>query len=106
MARRQAFAVAAISAIALSALAGCAAAVPTESMSVLAGNEILTADLGADVSARGVVLAAVLLVAGDVDKAVKNGVVTESEVLEARHAIADGTLDIWRQRVEADGATP
>jgi hypothetical protein len=106
MARRQAFATAALAVVALWTLAGCAAAVPTESMSVLAGNEILTADLGPDVSARGVVLAAVLLVAGDVDKAVKNGVVTESEVLEARQAIADGTLDIWRQRVEADGATP
>ena len=106
MARRHAFAVAAIGAVVLSALAGCAAAVPTESMSVLAGNEILTADLGSDVTARGVVLAAVLLVAGDIDKAVKNGVVTESEVLEARQAIADGTLDIWRQRVDADGATP
>ena len=106
MARRRTFAVVAIATVALTALAGCAAAVPTESISVLAGNEILTADLGPDVSARGVVLAAVLLVAGDVDKAVKNGVVTESEVLEARQAIADGTLDIWRQRVESDGATP
>ena len=53
-------------ALLLTTLAGCAPTVPSESMSVLTGNEILTADLGTDVSARGVVLAAVLLVAGDV----------------------------------------
>jgi len=53
----------------LTTLAGCAPSVPTESMSVLNGNGILTADLGNDVTARGVVLAAVLLVAGDVEKA-------------------------------------
>ena len=93
-------------ALLLATLAGCAPTVPTESMSVLNGNGILTADLGTDVTARGVVLAAVLLVAGDVDKALTKGVVTASEVQAARKAIDEGTLDMWRQRAEADEATP
>ncbi|MEY4898450.1 MAG: hypothetical protein RL294_261 [Actinomycetota bacterium] len=96
----------ATAALLLTTLAGCAPSVPSESMSVLAGNEILTADLGIDVTARGVVLAAVLLVAGDVEKALIKGVVTASEVEAARAAIAEGTLDMWRQRAEADEATP
>ena len=90
----------------LTTLAGCASSVPTESMSVLDGSEILTADLGNDVTARGVVLAAVLLVAGDVEKAVTKGLVTPPEVQAARKAIDEGTLDIWRQRADADEATP
>jgi len=90
----------------LTTLAGCATSVPSESMSVLNGNGILTADLGTDVTARGVVLAAVLLVAGDVEKALAKGLVSAPEVDAARKAIAEGTLDMWRQRAEADGATP
>jgi hypothetical protein len=90
----------------LTTLAGCATSVPSESMSVLNGNGILTADLGTDVTARGVVLAAVLLVAGDVEKALTKGLVSAPEVDAARKAIAEGTLDMWRQRAEADGATP
>ncbi len=94
---------AALAAVMMAVLTGCAPSVPTESMSVLNGNDILTADLGSDVTARGVVLAAVLLVAGDVDKALAKGVVTASEIQAARKAISDGTLDMWRQRAEADG---
>ena len=93
-------------ALLLTTLAGCAPTVPSESMSVLTGNEILTADQGTDESARGVVLAAVLLVAGDVEKALTKGVVTAPEVEAARAAIAEGTLDMWRQRADADEATP
>jgi hypothetical protein len=93
-------------ALLLTTLVGCAPSVPTESMSVLNGNGILTADLGNDVTARGVVLAAVLLVAGDVEKALTEGLVTASEVDAARKAIDEGTMDMWRQRAEADGATP
>lgn len=73
-------------------------------MSVIPGNDILTADLGTDVTARGVVLAAVLLVAGDIDKAMGQGTVTQAEVDAAREAMADGTLDMWRQRADADKA--
>lgn len=88
-------------------LAGCVSGVPSETLSVLNGNDILTADLETGVTARGVVLAAVLLVAGNVEKGLKKGVVTQAEVDEARQAVADGTLDMWRQRAEADGgATP
>jgi len=87
-------------------LAGCAPSVDNETMSVIDGNEILTADLGSYVSAKGVVLAAVLLVAGDVDKGLAQGVVTPAEVDEARIAIDSGTLDMWRQRSEMDEVTP
>jgi hypothetical protein len=90
----------------LTTLAGCAPSIPTESMSVLSGSEILTVDLGSDVTARGVVLAAVLLVAGDVEKALTKGLVTAPEVDAARKAIDEGTLDMWRQRAEADEVTP
>jgi len=90
--------------VAVGLLAGCAPSVPSETMSVIPGNDILTADLGNDVTAKGVVLAAVLLVAGNIDKALAKGTVTQSEVDEARQAMADDTLDMWRQRAEADAA--
>jgi hypothetical protein len=106
MNHRTAVATAALAAILVGTVAGCAMTVPSESMSVIDGNDILTADLGADVSARGVVLAAVLLVAGDIDKGLAEGIVTPSEVDEARLAIDSGTLDMWRQRAELDGVTP
>ena len=86
------------------ALTGCSTGVPTETTSIIEGNDILTADLGNDLSAKGVVLAAVVLVAGDVEKALKNGTVTPAEVEAARKAITAGNLDLWRQRAEADGA--
>lgn len=86
------------------ALSACATTVPTSTTSVIEGNDILTADLAADVTARGVVLAAVVLVAGDVDTAISDGTVTAAEVEAARSAIADGNLDLWRQRAEADVA--
>jgi hypothetical protein len=106
MTHRTAVAVFALAAIVTGTLAGCSMTVPSESMSVIDGNDILTVDLGADVSARGVVLAAVLLVAGDIEKGLADGVVTPSEVDEARLAIDSGTLDMWRQRAESDGVTP
>jgi Na+-translocating ferredoxin:NAD+ oxidoreductase RnfE subunit len=84
-------------------LSACATTVPTETTSIIEGNDILTADLGTDVTAKGVVLAAVVLVAGNVDKALGDGTVTQGEVDAAREAIANGNLDLWRQRAEADG---
>ena len=106
MIRRTAVVTIALVAVFAGTVAGCATTVPSESMSVLDGHDILTADLGNDVSARGVVLAAVLLVAGDIDKGLAEGLVTPSEVSEARLAIDSGTLDMWRQRAESDGVTP
>ncbi len=103
---RTAVAAFALAAIFTGTVAGCAMTVPSESMSVIEGNDILTADLGTDVSARGVMLAAVLLVAGDIEKGLADGVVTPSEANEARLAIDSGTLDMWRQRAELDGVTP
>lgn len=106
MNRRHFAIVATVAAVAGLTLGGCAPSVPTESMSVINGNDILTADLGSDVTARGVVLAAVLLVAGDIEKALTEGVVSANEVTAAQKAIDEGTLDMWRQRAESDEATP
>jgi hypothetical protein len=106
MTHRTASVTIALAAIVAGSVTGCAMTVPSESTSVIAGNDILTANLGTDVSARGVVLAAVLLVAGDIDKGLAQGVVTPAEVTEARRAIESGTLDMWRQRAESDGVTP
>lgn len=103
---RTALATCALAVVVAGTVAGCATTVPNESMSIIDGNDILTADLGTDVSARGVVLAAVLLVAGDIDKGLAEGIVTPAEVEEARLAIDSGTLDMWRQRAELDGVTP
>ncbi len=97
-------AIAATLLIATVSIAGCSPSVPSETMSVIPGNDILTADLSNDVTARGVVLAAVLLVAGDIDKAMTKGTVTQAEVDAAREAMADGTLDMWRQRADSDQA--
>ncbi len=84
------------------ALVGCSAEVPTTTDNVVAGYDILTSDLAPDVTARGVMLASVILVAGDIEKAVADGTVTPAEVAEARASIEAGTLDLWRQRAETE----
>ncbi|MEY5017173.1 MAG: hypothetical protein RL431_222 [Actinomycetota bacterium] len=83
-------------------LSSCSSSVPTETDNVVVGYDILTDDLAPDVTARGVMLAAVLLVAGDIEQAVAKGTVTPAEVDEARSAIDAGTLDLWRQRAETE----
>lgn len=55
-----------------------------------------------DVTAAGVVTAAVILRAGSVEEAVANGTVTPAEVDLARQAVVDKTLELWAQRAEAD----
>lgn len=74
---------------------GCTSTPTTEST-------ILTAPLPADVSARNVVLAAVLLTTADIDGAIADGLVTPAEVDAATLAIKQGTVDLWRQRAESD----
>lgn len=83
-------------------VAACSSSVPSETDNVVVGYDILTENLSPDVTARGVMLAAVLLVAGDIEQAVAKGTVTPAEVDEARTAIDDGTLDLWRQRAETE----
>lgn len=46
-------------------------------------------------TARGVVLASVLLTGGDITRAVEEGLVTLEEVELAREAIESGTLQAW-----------
>jgi hypothetical protein len=74
---------------------------PSTTASADAGN-ILTMPLPTDVTAAGVIAAAVILRAGSIEEAVANGTVTPAEVDVARQALADGTLELWAQRAEAD----
>lgn len=62
----------------------------------------LTRELPSDLSARGVLLAAVLLSEGDVERAVADGLVTPAEVDEAIRAIEGGELDVWAERAERE----
>lgn len=83
------------------ALSGCAPeAKPVVTPS--ATHDILTRELPSDVSAKGVILAAVLLSTADIQAAIESGLVTPAEVATAKQALDDGTLDIWRQRAEND----
>lgn len=93
-----AFSCAAVIALGISACAPAAKPAVTPS----ATHDILTRTLPSDVSAKGVLVAAVLLSTADISAAVESGLVTPAEVATAQQAIKDGTLDIWRQRAEAD----
>ena len=99
---RSALAGAAVTVVSVLFLTGCATEVPTSTTTILAADEILTSDLASGVTAQGVLLAAVLLVAGDVEAALDKGIVTSAEVNTAQLAVDEGTLDVWRQRAEMD----
>lgn len=79
-------------------LGGCSAAAEPGA----SPNPILSSDLPSDVTARGVVLAAVLLREGDVERGVADGLVTPAEVDAAIAAIERDELDAWAQRAEAE----
>ncbi len=51
--------------------------------------------------ATQVLLAAVILATGDVEDALLQGLVTPADVQDATDAIADGTLDQWRDTAES-----
>lgn len=80
------------------ALAACSSA-PTAPADQ---HEITTRDLPPYLTARGVVLAAVLLSDGDIESALINGLVTPAEVDEAVLAIENGELEHWVSRAEAE----
>jgi hypothetical protein len=83
-------------AIAIGTLAACTLPTGTQSAN------ILTDKLPSDVSADGVLLAAVILSSGDIQTAVEKNIVSSAEVNAARDAILANTLDLWRQRAERD----
>jgi len=87
--------IAALVAVTLTACAGATDAAPSP-------HPILASDLPNDLTARGVLLAAVLLSDGDVEQAVADGLVTPAEVDEAIRAIETGELDVWAQRAETE----
>jgi hypothetical protein len=60
--------------------------------------EILTQQLPSDVTAKGIVLAGVLLQSGDIEKAVSAGIVTPAEVDMAKKAIDLGNMKYWAER--------
>lgn len=55
----------------------------------------------ADLTAKGVVKASVLISSGDIDAAVSEGLVTPAEVDAAQKAITEGTLQQWVDLAEA-----
>lgn len=63
---------------------------------------ILTQPLPSRVTARGVLVGAVLLTTADIKAAIAKKIVTAEEVAAARLAIKDRTLGQWRSRAEAD----
>ncbi len=95
MGRRASLAAIAALLTALAVTACSAAASP-------APHPTLTRELPSDLSARGVLLAAVLLSEGDVERAVADGLVTPAEVDEAIRAIEGGELDAWAERAERE----
>lgn len=82
-------------------IAGCASRA-TPAVTPSSSSAILTMTLPTDVSAKGVVLAVVLLSTADIQASIELGLVTPAEVATARQAITDKTVDLWRQRAEAD----
>lgn len=61
-----------------------------------------TSVLFGDANPSRVLLAAVILASGDIEKALAEGLVTSLDVDAAVAAIKNGTLDAWRQRAEAE----
>ena len=55
-----------------------------------------------DANPARVLLAAVILTSGDIEKAIIEGLVTSIDVDAAVAAIKDGTLNAWRERAEAE----
>jgi len=85
-------------AIASGTLAACSLPTGVESAN------ILNDELPENVSADGVLLAAVILSSGDIQVAVEKSIVSAAEVIAARDAILANTLELWRQRAETDVA--
>lgn len=69
---------------------------------VAESSDIMSMELPTDVSAQGVVLAAVLLSTSDIELALTEGLVTPAEVDLAQAALDDGTLQQWQQRAERE----
>jgi hypothetical protein len=55
-----------------------------------------------DANPARVLLAAVILASGDIEKAIIEGLVTSLDVDAAAAAIKNGNLDTWRERAETD----
>jgi hypothetical protein len=65
-------------------------------------SDILTRELPPEITAYGVVLAALYIATGDAEEAIAAGRVSPDEVYEAKKAIEEGTLDVWRERAELE----
>ena len=68
------------------------------------GVNIVPSPLPANVTARGVVLATVIIATGNVVSAVEAGLVSPEEVDLAREAIAQGRIQDWVDAAELDKA--
>lgn len=77
------------------AVTGLSACAPAPSA---AGREIMTRQLPSDIKPSGVVLAAVIMQTGDIDRAVAQGLVTPAEVDEAKKATDANLMSYWHER--------
>lgn len=75
---------------------------PVAETDVVDSTLALSEDLPEDVTAAGVLLAATLIAAGDIEAAVASGLVSPAEVDEAKAAIEAGTLDRWVALAQGD----
>ena len=94
--------IAAVMSVALLCVGALTACQSQASNSEASSSSILTMELPPEVSAKGVVLAAVLLSTSDIEAALAEGLVTPTELEYAQSAIDDGTLDEWKQRAEKE----
>jgi hypothetical protein len=87
-------------------LAGCQLTEAPDSVSpadsATSVSDILNRELPPEITAYGVVLAALYIATGDAEEGIASGRITPAEVYEAKQAIEDGTLDLWRQRAESE----
>lgn len=88
--------------LAATALSGCSSSMASSTTATADAGNVLTMTLPTDVTAAGVIAAAVIIRAGSIEDAVANGTVTPAEVDLARQALAEGTLELWAQRAEVD----
>jgi len=88
--------------VALAIPLSLSACTPASTPQPSSSSDILTRALPTDVTARGVLLAAVILKVGDIDASISDGLVTPAEVDEAKLALEQGTLSLWEQRAAAD----
>lgn len=97
--RSRALVLGVVGAVCLALVSGCTRPAseqsPPPQVSENAPAQINLDELPDDVSAEGVIVAALILKNGDITRAVEEALVSPAEVEYAREAIRNGTLQLW-----------